>query len=280
MSIDDQEYRGKRKTILLLQLASAVLGISIVVLSGILIVQNRLSRKTPNDTISTQPPAYQSETDVESSSSMTEFYQETDPEKSHFVETTVIETEAKTIPFVKLPIPTGDEEEIIQWKDPALEKIIRKGLDKPDGDILARDVMNIERLLIMNGSFVFIDDSRFDGLSYEDIRNDVYDKQTLMIDKDNWENQEFGYIQILHDLVYFKELKVISNDIQDIRALRELNNLTKLDLSANRIVDIRALSGLTNLDVLDLNWNRIQDIGALEALKIDTFAFIFKYKCF
>jgi len=217
----------------------------------------------------------QPETDENSFSSMQESIAEPEPEWSELVETTiteidVIETESETIPLNELTIPTGDENEIIQWKDPTLEKMIRKGLDKLDGDILALDVMDIENLLIIGDSFVFIDDPRFKGLSYDDIWNDILGEQTLMIDKDEWDNWKSGGIQILNDLVYFKELKVlkiIANRVQDFRVLRELNNLIELDLAGNQISDISALSELINLKILSLNGNHIQDINALETVK-------------
>ncbi len=66
---------------------------------------------------------------------------------------------------------------------------------------------------------------------------------------------------------HLKNLDLSNNQISDVTALSNLQNLTYLDLFNNQISDITALGKIQNLTHLYLNNNQISDITALSTLK-------------
>ncbi|PTX59303.1 leucine rich repeat (LRR) protein, partial [Kordia periserrulae] len=64
-------------------------------------------------------------------------------------------------------------------------------------------------------------------------------------------------------LVGLTSLDLRSNQITDIRFLKDLVGLTSLDLRSNQITDIRFLKDLVGLTFLDLSYNKITDIKSL-----------------
>ena len=76
-------------------------------------------------------------------------------------------------------------------------------------------------------------------------------------------------ISNISGIEYFKNLKFLyldRNQIKDISALANLTSLTRLDLSNNQIEDISVLANLTALQDLDLSTNQIEDISDLANL--------------
>ncbi|WP_432406911.1 leucine-rich repeat domain-containing protein [Wukongibacter sp. M2B1] len=115
--------------------------------------------------------------------------------------------------------------EQINFEDSNIESAVREAIDKPSGEIYAKDVEEIEELSLSKKGI-----SSLEGIEY---------------------------------LVGLKELKLAFNDISDIRPLNKLVNLETLDLKENVISDVYYLIGLEKLQYLDLKNNYIGDITAI-----------------
>ena len=148
-----------------------------------------------------------------------------------------------------------DMDEPVVWTDSNMERFIRQGLGKPEGDILVGDLANIQVLRIAKTGVVLYksleeDEGFLAPVSYDDV------------EKEN-------AITSLEDLKYFPNLTILQirgHKVTDISALSSLTSLTELDLGSNEVVDISALSGLTSLTNLNLLDNKIMDISALSGL--------------
>ncbi len=136
-------------------------------------------------------------------------------------------------PLYALGIQPGRTDEadkicVIDWKNPALEEVIRDAAGVYDRGITRHDLADITDL-----------DLR--GKELEDI----------------------SALGILENLT---SLTLSDNRISDITPLSGLTNLEMLDLSRNSLEDISALGNLTNLTALGLSDNKISNVAPLTAL--------------
>lgn len=132
------------------------------------------------------------------------------------------------------PIPTG---EVVAFDDPVLETVVRKILNKPEGDILTSEMAGITDL----GT----------GLDY---------------DQNPSEDSRIKSIRVLKDCTNLTYLELNFNQITDISALSGLTRLTDLSLGGNEITDISPLAGLTELKSLALFNCRATDYSPLATL--------------
>jgi len=152
----------------------------------------------------------------------------------------------------------------ITFKDINFEKVIRKTLNKPIGDITSDDVQKITRLTISDESIKDIS-----GIEYFTNLREFSLSDSSVSD-----------ISSLSGLIKLKKLSLPNNEIIDITPLKGLTNLIFLDLKnssleyigqhKNRISNISALSGLKNLKNLCMSSDYIQDyspLGSLSGLK-------------
>ena len=78
-------------------------------------------------------------------------------------------------------------------------------------------------------------------------------------------------ISLLNGMTQMKSLRLRSNKISDISALKRLSKVETLDLGNNLIKDFSLLNGMTQMKSLRLGSNKISDISALKRLsKVET----------
>jgi tetratricopeptide (TPR) repeat protein len=184
------------------------------------------------------------------------------------------------------PEPAPEPETIadyaVEWVDPAFEKMIRQGLNKPDGVIMRSELDFVTILHIYGNTHIYfnlettpafktvsVDHYSVDEISYNamgtirqlnDVRNFIY-LAGLFIGYNN-----ISDISPLAGLTNLKALTFYGNEISDISPLANLTNLEGLDLRYNHITDISPLAGLLNLTYLTLDHNGISDITPLSRL--------------
>ena len=144
-------------------------------------------------------------------------------------------------------------DEPVVWTDSNMERFIRQGLGKPEGDILVEDLVDIHVLRICKN----------DVALYKSLKED----EGFLMPYDDVEEE--NAITSLEDLKYFPNLAILQirgHKVADISALSSLTSLTSLDLAVNELTDISALSGLTSLTDLNLLDNKLIDISALSGL--------------
>ena len=144
-------------------------------------------------------------------------------------------------------------DEPVVWTDSNMERFIRQGLGKSEGDILVEDLVDIHVLRICENDVALhksLEDDEGFLMSYDDV-------------------EEENTITSLEDLKYFPNLTILQirgHKVTDISALSSLTSLTSLNLAMNELTDISALSGLTSLTDLNLLDNKLIDISALSSL--------------
>ncbi|MFL0248699.1 leucine-rich repeat domain-containing protein [Candidatus Clostridium stratigraminis] len=140
--------------------------------------------------------------------------------------------------------------DIVTFKDKNLEQAVRNAINKPEGTIYKRDVVNITYL----DAF---------GMNISDIGGieNLSSLQTLDLG-----NNQIRDISALKGLTNLRKIFLDNNQINDINALNGLTNLQSVDLDGNQISNINALKELTSIQGLSLSGNKISDIGALRGL--------------
>lgn len=188
------------------------------------------------------------------------------------------------------------QEAAVRWKDANMERLIRKGLDRPAGDVSSTELAEI-KILRITGNKVYLsrdvgEDSgnkATEDISKEELIVSLEDLkwlpnlQKLEISRHNIQN-----LEPLVSLQALEELNLENSSIRDVSVLGNMAQLTKLNLNDNHIIDISPLSGLTELGelhlrgcgisnltplsgmvqltVLNLNDNNINDISVLSSM--------------
>lgn len=177
-----------------------------------------------------------------------------------------------------------EPEYVVEWVDKTFENQVRTVLNKPTGDILSSDLLNIKTINIVGDKIFNFEDRPTEKDKYDNdiIENDYilwtskfsvsnYGADTVLLGyeiggADGEIYKSFSEIEKLDDLVHFKNLNSFALafcNISDLSALAGLTNLTFLNLSINKISDISPLAGLTNLTDLQFSNNNISDISIL-----------------
>ena len=189
------------------------------------------------------------------------------------------------------------KDKAIQWKEPALEALVRAKLEKPDGDIMQSELDDIWGIELIGSSHIYFNgkggynmyrnpDTYFiDGTALaERLRNSAgilfelglepeEEAETSLKEGTYWvKGQAYsrGTITSLSDFSNFRDVKflnIFKNDLKDLNGLASLEDLTTLRLVENSIIDISALSALENIEVLDLTSNKITDASPLYTLE-------------
>ena len=145
---------------------------------------------------------------------------------------------------------TTGEGEGVWFPNPGMEEVIRLSINKPTGDILASDLLDITEL-----DLSFLNIYTLDGLElctnlqYLDLRGNHIDDLTP-----------------IEGLTALEWLDVGLNLIDDISPLEDLTNLTYLGLGINNIDDLSSIAGLTYLEWLDVSYNLLTDISDIAVL--------------
>jgi Leucine-rich repeat (LRR) protein len=155
---------------------------------------------------------------------------------------------------------------VVEWADPAFERLVRQALAKPEGDIWQSDLDFVTDMDIWGNTHIWINGESGD-VEYEDVEIEAYDASTYSVDGVLYER---GSIESLADTAHFRKLTSLAfcyNQVSDLIPLSGLTDLTWLYMGGNQINDITPLSLLTNLTSLHLDYNQISNISPISALK-------------
>ena len=177
-------------------------------------------------------------------------------------------TAAATNAINTIQIETG----VVTFPDENLEKIIRKTIQKPDGDILIGDVnkitemradeINITNLKgIENMTSLIRLSLSSNAISDIEPLKALNNLVTLSLDRNQISN-----LEPLKQLTKLGDLRLIDNEIINIDPLKSLTNLSALYLNRNQIINIEPLKTLLKLTTLDLVDNDIINIDPLKTL--------------
>ena len=125
---------------------------------------------------------------------------------------------------------------VLHFAEPKFENAVRFAIDKPEGDIYASDVADLEVLFADR-----IDISDLTGIQC----------LTSLTELDISENQ-LTDISPVTGLSKLRVLYVRENQVSDISVLSGLSVLRDLNLDSNHISDIEVLRELTEMDLLRL----------------------------
>ena len=154
-----------------------------------------------------------------------------------------------------------DEPEVVEFEDSNLEEVVRDKINKPEGDILLDDVLDIEELEAPGKDIESIEGIQYlSNLKVLDLGS-YYDS-----DKEIFKTNQIGDISPLSNLTNLELLRFQKNEVSDISPLENLTNLTGLRLEGNEVSDISPLENLTNLEWLGFSSNKVSDINPLENL--------------
>jgi Leucine-rich repeat (LRR) protein len=164
------------------------------------------------------------------------------------------------------PPVIADDNAAIRWVEPALEALIRKELDKQEGDIFSSDLDHIRVIKLLGDTHIAINVNPF-GSSI-DLHN--FDNTGMPLKDGTYELYEHQYtrgsISSLADFANFRnieDLRIYKNDLRDLRGLASLKKLELFRLNDCAIQSIEDLAQLRQIDYLDLQSNQISDISPL-----------------
>lgn len=182
----------------------------------------------------------------------------------------------------------SDSNQAIQFNDEALESMVRSAMNKPEGDILVSDALEVSELnLQMDGNdwtkprIHNLDALKyFTNLTYLNLGWAVQNEENCFADVDisalsaltNLEVLQMPCVNIsdisaLSGMTSLKNLLVWGGKgLENISVLANLTNLEAVELRNNLIRDITPLAGLTNLNYLDVSNNLIADLSPLAGL--------------
>ena len=171
-----------------------------------------------------------------------------------------VATEAPATEPTEEPTP---EPAIVVFTDPVLEELVRKAMNKPEGDITLAEAAAVTELnMEMEGGVPIArvadvsDLKQFPNLTMLNLNWALYDGDKA-ID-----------LSPLAGLTKLEYLYVCCDNISDISALSGMTNMKDLWIWGNRnITDIGALAGMTQMESLWIKSNQITDISALANMK-------------
>lgn len=153
----------------------------------------------------------------------------------------------------ELDKPAGDD--IVQWSDPVMEKLVREAIDIESGPIYVKDLDDIQTLAILGDQYIFI--TRASGSNTADNDTDYswsYRFMTQLSEENNsvWKLDGYyslddeadpvtvkGNIKNVESLWYFRNLKtveIVANHITDVSILKRMD-LNRVNFWANEITD-------------------------------------------
>lgn len=142
---------------------------------------------------------------------------------------------------------------IIQWVDPAFERLIRTAIGKPTGDIYCSELDGIEHLEIAGDRYVCINyEDRVDGSSIWSFRNcsgtaETGYTLTAFFMVEDTEFTERGTITSIEDIIHIHNLSslwIIANHVSDLTPLLSLEHLSHVIVWGNDISDLSVLEQL------------------------------------
>ncbi|MBT9775731.1 hypothetical protein GPL15_04295 [Clostridium sp. MCC353] len=179
---------------------------------------------------------------------------------------------------------TEETGQAVQWEDPAVEKLIREFLEKPEGDISISDLDFITSVDLYGDDRLFINGKDKDGAGFMENREQLairyyYDETLAGTIKTPADFKNFHQLKELgiygsaitdasgfQEIVWLERLWLWNNKLTDINGIEKLTQLTSLDLSQNDLDDISPLKTMTGLKELWLWGNPIEDLEPLKDL--------------
>ena len=179
-----------------------------------------------------------------------------------------------------------DETAPIQWREPALEALVREKLGKTSGeDIYPTDLDHVWGVELFGESHIFfngdgggvmyaspeyIDPERDLEMPAETIGNPSAVVLQYGSDEGKYSiggvEYDRGSIASISDFANFRNLKCLAvwkNDLKDVSGLSGLTELVDLCLSYDNIKDLSGLAGLKQLAFLALDVNAFEDVAPL-----------------
>jgi len=183
--------------------------------------------------------------------------------------------------------PAFAEDAVAQWREPAVEALVREKLGQPGGDIMLSDLDYIWGIELFGDTHIYfnadggytmwksIDDYVYTETIWnpaninvvdEDAEGNSFKTGAYSVDEAQYMR---GSIASLVDFANFRNLRflhIYKNSLADLSGLSVVENLIELKLVDNEIRDITALSELAQIDALLLYGGQIEDISPLSNL--------------
>ena len=139
---------------------------------------------------------------------------------------------------------------VLIFSDPVIEAETRKILNKPEGDILLRDVLTITAL----------------KYRYGNINNLMDLKWFTKLESIDLTSCNIKSLEGIEHLINLKEIRVGHNSISNLESVSNLINLEILECDDNNISNLDPLSKLINLKELECDQNNISNYSVLSGL--------------
>jgi hypothetical protein len=136
-------------------------------------------------------------------------------------------------------------ETAVVFPDPALESVIRAIVQKPEGDILPADLLEVTEI-----------DAAHRGI--HDLEGIQY---CVALHRLSLQGNAVTSLSQLASLAQLSDLDASGNQISDVSPLADLTSVMNLNLADNAIVEIGALQQMEMLNFLWLDRNQIADIA-------------------
>ena len=159
--------------------------------------------------------------------------------------------------------PAETSKPVVIFTDDVLEELVRKAMNKPEGNITFAEAEAVTELnLEMEGGVPIprigdvSDLTQFPNLTSLNLNWALYDGDDVFD------------LSPLADLTKLEYLYVCCDNINDISALAGMTNMKDLWIWGNgNISDISALAGMTKLESIWMKGNKISDISVLANMK-------------
>ncbi|MBT9777449.1 hypothetical protein GPL15_13140 [Clostridium sp. MCC353] len=158
----------------------------------------------------------------------------------------------------ELDKPAGDD--MVQWSDPAMEKLVREAVNIESGPVYVRDLDDIQTLEILGDQYIFI--KRTPGSNTTDSDTD-YDWSYRFLTRLSNENNSGWKLDAYYSPYEDAERVMVRGNIKDVESLWYFRNLKTVQIIANHISDVSILKRM-DLDSANFWANEISDTSFLE----------------
>ncbi|HNT36919.1 MAG TPA: leucine-rich repeat domain-containing protein, partial [bacterium] len=167
------------------------------------------------------------------------------------------------------PTPTVG---IVFFPDSHLEQAVRSAINKPKGNILSTDLLELTHLDAGERSITNLEGLQFCiNLSSLALYGNHITSITPLLSLHSMEylylsDNQIADIGPLGGMSQLRELFLGNNQVVNVTALANKTQLTVLDMPNNSVSDVTPLAGLSALTFLGLNENRVSDLVSLSNL--------------
>lgn len=187
-------------------------------------------------------------------------------------------------------------DQVIIIKDENLEQMIRKQIEKPEGDITVGDMemvysisinfeetpvyeidglehaVNLNDFSFRNGTLKSLNPVSklkymgYLGISYASIEEPILPFETPVLDRIGFIDTNISDFDFLNGVTSAKDVSFVNSEIASIEFMRDWDALEELNLSDNLVSDVSPLEGKTNLRYLSLHKNKVESIDVFSSL--------------